>query len=101
MENVEDFIEHRTSFSTIYASAYIASVRDYFFNNDIQITNDKIFKIMSEIDPYKTKEIVIDKKFEFSILTLQRSHIICVLLFCIVKILFQEVHAKNLYYHSL
>ena len=49
-----------TSYSTIYTSAYIASIRDYAYKHDIKTSNKKIFDILEKNDPLKNKKIVTD-----------------------------------------
>lgn len=46
-----------TSYEAIYASAYIASIKDYCSKNNIYISNNKLLKILKKNDPYKIKKI--------------------------------------------
>lgn len=51
-----------TSFAAIYASAYVAAIKDYSVKHNIQITNNKLFSIVRSNDPLKNKKINIQIK---------------------------------------
>lgn len=47
-----------TSYATVYASAYVAAIRDYCLKHNMVITNDLIFSLLRRNDPLRKKRII-------------------------------------------
>lgn len=47
-----------TSYAAIYASGYVAAIRDYAVKHNITISNKRLFSILKKNDPLKNKKII-------------------------------------------
>lgn len=47
-----------TSYAAIYASAYVATIRDYAIKHNITISNKVLFSILEENDPLENKKVI-------------------------------------------
>lgn len=55
-----------TSFATIYASAYVAAIKDYALKHKMNLRNDELYDILHKSNPKNTYRIVLEPSIIFS-----------------------------------